>query len=81
MPNTCSQEDELEQPIYEVERYIRLRYQLRHFRLKYNLPDPDIPEPDMDAPANHPLRDYATLSRMKHTTTLLPLPSIRTISS
>ena len=59
MLDTCSQSKELEQPIDEVEHYIRPRRRIRQYRLKYNLPDPNILEPDMAAPANHPLRDYA----------------------
>lgn len=62
MSNTRSQQNELEQSIDEIKHYIKLRRQIRKYRLKYNILDPNIPELDMVAPANRPLRDYAASS-------------------
>lgn len=80
MPNTRSQENELEQPIDEIERYINLGRRIREYRLKYNIPGPNIHEPYMVAPANRPLRDYAAPSQEEPHSNL-PLPSTETILS
>lgn len=57
MPNTRSPEDELAQPTNEIEHSI-LKIWIRKLRLEYN-----IPNLDMAANQNRPLKDYAAPSQ------------------
>lgn len=40
MPHTRSKSKELEQPVYEVERFINLQRRVHNSRINYNLPFP-----------------------------------------
>ena len=69
MPSTRSKDEELEQPIDEVECFISIRHLIREYQIKYNipktnLPNYSLPEPRMaEGPQNRPLKDYASLSQ------------------
>ena len=70
MPSTRSQCEDLVQQIDEIERFLNLQRRIREYRIKYNLPDPNIPipklvvEPEMaEGPQNCPLKYYAIPSQ------------------
>ena len=70
MPNTHSQGAPLHIPIYDIERYLRLRRQIQEYLERNNLPStklPDVEElkkmADLPAPAPRPLKDYAVPSQ------------------
>ena len=70
MPNTRSQGAPLHIPIYDIERYLRLRRRIQEYLERNNLPPtklPDVEElkkmADPDAPAPRPLKDYAVPSQ------------------
>lgn len=75
MSSTRSQGEKLEQPIDEIERLINLRRIIKEYQLKYNIPDLNIPEPDMVANQNCPLKDYAAPSE-KEPYSSIPPPAI-----
>ena len=69
MPSTRSKDEELEQPINEVEHFVSIRHRIRECQAKYNLPETNLPnlslpDPKMaDGPQNRPLKDYAAPSQ------------------
>ena len=63
MPSTRSQDDKLKLPLDEPECYLRLECRIREYHIKYNLPDPNIPIPELviepkmvEGPQNRPLK-------------------------
>lgn len=55
MPSTHSSQDELEQPIDEIERYIHLKHRIKQLCIQYHIPNMAVND-------SCPLKDYVVPS-------------------